>query len=165
MNHETSCAHVHEASKVFVLDSGFAEQASGTPQRPRSVGRLAFGMFVAGLVLLSSCPAWSKQVFFPAPKPTVIPLDAASQPGWRKNGTGDDGYVKIEVVSSMKNGCVPLGSAGILKIIATEEMQLTVSIKLTIFPLHSKDEKFLLQYLTADPTPEDVCRLQFSIAG
>jgi hypothetical protein len=95
------------------------------------LGNSALSTILASLLFLCSCPIWAKQVFFPTPKPTLVPIGGSDIPGWLSSGNGDDGYLKIEVASSMKNGCVPLGDAGFLGLLSTQKIQLTVTIKLS----------------------------------
>lgn len=72
----------------------------------------------------------SRQVFFPSPTPEIVQLTATESPRWLNDQIGDDGYLKVEVATSMRNGCIPLGSAGLLGQVLTSEMQLTISVRL-----------------------------------
>lgn len=96
--------------------------------RVRSVKALLFGFVLS----LASPALLARAVFFPQPVPNPIPLTNA--PAWLAQGAGDDGYIRVEATSSMKSGCVPLGTSGFLKLVATEKVQLTVAVKVTGLP-------------------------------
>lgn len=132
MTYFVDYVHIRKYSKVFLFNGSLTVKIRKIIQSLlQDFFRLIFTACLITLAVFSSFPASAKQIFFSTPKPTAIPLDVTNQSAWLKNGGGDDGYVKIEVISSLKNGCVPLGNAGFLKIFAKEEMQLTVSIRLT----------------------------------
>lgn len=102
----------------------------GVLMRSCNISRIKSLLILIFIYLFCMDDVWSRQIFFTSSKPTVSVLDDAKKAAWLASGQGDDGYLKIEVTTSMKNGCIPLGNAGILKIIAKEEIQLAVSIRL-----------------------------------